>query len=253
MGAEYDAAADAVSNLEGARVLESQRVSDAMDRALAAEADVVALEAEVARLTALVPAPVRRPLDYSFPTKAPEGRMFFTYGDGSGPAQVVYGAGAAYAYKVAGAKYRRETGIKHPTLAMIGPEPAGDFEYRFKIRPAPTWQRLSSKVVVAQFWSKSDEPPRLSLEFVGDVQRWVWIHPDKSRIIVAETPLITALEWVVMVRAGTATVSMSNASNLTVSWGGQPTVKFGAYYPAGREGSTAEAEVWVESVQRRAL
>jgi len=40
---------------------------------------------------------------------------------------------------------------------------------------------------------------------------------------------------------------------LTVSWGGQPTVKFGAYYPAGREGGTAGAEVWVESVERRAL
>jgi len=246
----------AESGLMEARLAASRIMNDygnRVDERDAALDQVTDLEAEVARLTALVPAPVVNPLDYKFPGMAPAGRAFFTYGDGTGPfVRTEWGVGVQ-AYKVAGIKYRRETGIKHPTLAMIGPEPEGDFEYRFKIRPAPTWQRLSSKVVVAQFWSKSDEPPRLSLEFVGDVQRWVWIHQDKSRITVAETPLITALEWVVMVRAGMATVSMSNASNLTVSWGGQPTVKFGAYYPAGREGSTAEAEVWVESVERRAL
>jgi len=260
MGAEYDAAADAVSNLEGARLLEAQRAHDAIDRALAAEAEVVALEAEVARLTALVPAPVVNPLDYKFPGTAPSGREFFTYGDGTGPfVRTEWGVGFQ-AYKVAGIKYRRETGIKHPTLAMIGPEPEGDFEYRFKIRPAPTWLRLSSKVVAAQFWSESDAPPRLSLEFWGDNQQWVWINAQRSRSIVAQIPLTQAAEWEVVVRAGMLVELRLNGAerapqlSMPLSWTpAPPTVKWGAYYPAGREGGTAEVEVWVESVERRAL
>jgi len=240
MSIESDEAILAVRNLEAARAAAVANLNDA-------DAKILELQLEVARLKAPPPSP----LNYSFPAgPPPEGRSFFSYGDGEGPILPITGSAI---YRVKGFNYRRETGIKHPTLSMIGPEPVGNFEYRIKIRPAPTWIRLPNKVVAAQFWSQSDAPPRLSLEFWGDRQRWVWLDAARVRVILMEVPLTTPMEATIQVRDGDA--SFAGKTGMSLSWGAlvQPTFKWGAYYPAGREGQPGEAEVWVDSVERRAL